>query len=74
MLQIIYLESTQDNKSESYKWWRTVLQVSKSVKIHGSKLLLTLSLRAGSKTIFVVANFERKAYGIITISCNKSNE
>ena len=43
------------------------------VKIHGSKLLL-LSLRAGSKTIFVVAIFVRKAYGIITISCNKSNE
>ena len=30
-------------------------QASKFVKIHGSKLLL-LSLRAGSKTIFVVAN------------------
>ena len=36
-------------------------QASKFVKIHGSKLLLP-SLRAGSKTIFVVANlwgFER---------------
>ena len=31
-------------------------QASKFVKIHGSKLLL-LSLRAGSKTIFVVALF-----------------
>ena len=30
-------------------------QASKFVKIHGSKLLL-LSLRAGSKTIYVVAN------------------
>ena len=36
-------------------------QASKFVKIHGSKLLL-VSLRAGSKTVFVVANvsgFER---------------
>ena len=32
------------------------LQTSKFVKIHGSKLL-RLSLRAGSKTIFVVAIF-----------------
>ena len=31
------------------------MQASKFVKIHGSKLLL-LSLRAGSKSIFVVAN------------------
>ena len=35
---------------------RTNNQASKFVKIHGSKLLL-LSLRAGSKTIFVVAIF-----------------
>ena len=94
-------------------------QASKLVKINGSKLLL-LSLRAGSKTVFVVANlwgFERprpihgsysgsacpqvcynvinimiygrrgcilfgwwlsnvsrKVYGIIAVSCNKSNE
>ena len=34
--------------------WRE-LQASKFVKIYGSKLLL-LSLRAGSKTVFVVAN------------------
>ena len=32
-----------------------VAQASKFVKIHGRKLLL-LRLRAGSKTIFVVAN------------------
>ena len=40
---------------------RHLAQASKFVKIHGSKLLL-LSLRAGSKTVFVVANlwgFER---------------
>ena len=40
---------------------RTVSVPGKFVKIHGSKLLL-LSLRAGSKTVFVVANlwgFER---------------
>ena len=65
------------------------VQASKFVKIHGSKLLLP-SLRAGSETIFVVANlrgFERprpihgsysgsvrKVHGIIAVSCNKSNE
>ena len=55
---------------------------SKFVKIHVSKLLL-LSLRADSRTIFVVANFlglsvtlqsDLWLNKLITVSCNKSNE
>ena len=38
-----------------YRMCLPMYQASKFVKIHGSKLLL-LSLRAGRKTIFVVAN------------------
>ena len=39
-----------------WAWLGPLAQASKFVKIHGSKLLL-LSLRDGSKTIFVVAIF-----------------
>ena len=51
-----YLADAPLDDMESKRQLKVQTQASKFVKIHGSKLLL-LSLRAGSKTIFVVALF-----------------
>ena len=55
LVSAVVTQSLSGHSSISGQCWFHPV-VSAGVEIHGSKLLL-LSLRAGSKIIFVVANF-----------------